>query len=161
MKKYLKQLTGDLRPALGNLPNPETFEAMYGDGFREGDLSNVPVKTIAEWLGIDLVTLPPADMLTTRQQIQLANTLLSHWDAEDELALVIRSVQPKRRYEAAIEYMQVKGQYNGWGGFELDDTPLTPEELRNIRSPLDDLYLGREERNPLPLTDAEDNGMPF
>ncbi|MDZ7877139.1 MAG: hypothetical protein U5L45_05690 [Saprospiraceae bacterium] len=155
MKRYLTQMKGDLKPALDNLPSPETFELMYGDGFMEGDLSNVPVKTLAEWLGIDLATLPPSDMLTKKQHIDMAKTLLSYWDAGDELVQIIRCVLPKRQYESAIEYMQTKGRYDGRGGFELVIPPLTPEELRNIRSPADDLDWG------LPLIEGEDNGLPF
>ena len=64
---------------------------------------------------------------------------------------------PIRRYESAVEYLSIKGQYDGLGGFRLVSTPLTDGELRNIRSPLDNLnwdkYLNKDKE--------EDKGLPF
>lgn len=133
MKKYLKYLKSDLLPALAHLPSPETFGVLYGYGLEKGDLSNVPVKTLAAWLGVDLVTLPPSDRLTTKQQLEMANTLLSYWDETDELVQIIRSLKPHRQYETAIDYLSAPAKYNGYGGFEMIETPISDEEWEEIR----------------------------
>jgi hypothetical protein len=165
MKKYLKYLKGDLLPALEHLPTPETFGLLYGDGFEKGDLSNVPVKTLAEWLGIDLQTLPPADRLTAKQQLAMANVLLSYWQDDDELALIIRGTKPKRQYETAIEYISLQGRYNGYGGFELIETPISDEEWAEIRKTQEKMMKGldlffrdteKEDKN-----EVDDADLPF
>jgi hypothetical protein len=162
MKKYMTYLNGDLKPALMKLPDPKTFETMYGDGYLEGDLSGVPVKTIAEWLGIDLITLPPADRLTEKQQIQTAKTLLSYWRRSDELVQIIRQVHPKRRYEAAIEFLSAEAQYDGLGGFKIMEKEFTPEEwadLHEKHNALMNEVLGNVDF--LESDDTPDDGLPF
>jgi hypothetical protein len=158
MKKYLNYVKSDLKPALKHLPSPKTFGLLYGDGFREGDLSGVPVKSLAEWMEIDLTALPPSDRLSEEQQIQMAATLLKYWTKTDELAHAIRFAQPKRRYEAAIEYLNLRGQYDGLGGFLLEDTPIPPEEFKKIVSPLDSL-MGLDK--DAETSGWEDDGFPF
>ena len=165
MKKYIQQLKGDLKIALDNLQNPDIFGALYGYGFQEGDLSLVPVKTLAAWLDIDLLTLPPADRLTEQQQIQIAKILLGYWTRGDELANVIRFAPPQQRYERAIEYLTLKGRYNGYGGFQLEDTPLTPEQWDNAHRTMDALLnniFGKNAITPPSNTNNEDaDTLPF
>lgn len=132
MKKYLTYLNGDLKPALMALPDPMTFETMYGDGYRDGDLTGVPVKTIAAWLNIDVITLPPSDRLTEAQQVQMAKTLLSYWSKKDEFVNIIRSLNPKRQYECAVEFLAIEAQYDGLGGFKLVEKEWTAEEWADI-----------------------------
>jgi hypothetical protein len=161
MKRHLNYVKSDIKLALDHLPTPKQFELMYGDGFMEGDLSNVPVKTLAEWLDIDMVQFPPADMLSEEQQQDMAQALLVYWDKKDELAFVIRCLNvPKRQYECALEYMTLQGRYNGLGGFKLENIPIPPEEFKKIISPLDRLTgldLGSKESG---LGDYKD-GLPF
>lgn len=161
MKKYLSQLKTDLHPALQEMPSPETFGALYDYGFEEGDLSNVTIKTLGKWLGIDMETLPPADKLSERQQRQMAHTLLSYWAPDDELVLVIRHAQPKRQYESAIEFLSIKGRYDGYGGFKLENPSISLEDYKNIRSPLD--MLDEWDDSDTPLTDNKESeqNLPF
>jgi hypothetical protein len=162
MKKYMTYLNGDLKPALMKLPDPKTFETMYGDGYLEGDLSGVPVKTIAEWLDIDLITLPPADRLTEKQQIQAAKTLLSYWHPSDELVQIIRQVYPKRRYEAAIEFLSAQAQYDGLGGFKIVEKEFTPEEWADIHEKHNAFMNKMFGDIDLPQSDdTPDDGLPF
>lgn len=158
MKRYLTQLKGDIRPAINNLPDPKTFALLYGEGYKSGDLTGVPVKTLAEWFGIDLGAFPPSNKLSTRQHKQMSNILLSYWSPDDEMIQVIRSVPPKRRYEAIIEYMSARGQYNGCGGFELDITPLTTAELDAVRERANKMMEGIFDDT---IKDIADEDLPF
>jgi hypothetical protein len=137
MKKYLTQLKSDIRPAINNLPDPKTFALLYGEGYETGDLTGVPVKTLAEWFGIDLGAFPPSNKLSTRQHKQMSNILLSYWSPDDELIEVVRALPPKRQYEVLVKYMSARGQYNGYGDFDFNHTPPTKAELDAAREIVD------------------------
>lgn len=163
MKKYIKYLNSDLKPALYTLPDPNTFAIMYGDGYLDGDLSEVPIKTLAEWLNIDLITLPPADMLTEAEQIKTARTLMSYWDSRDELVQIVKAVRPKRQYESAVELLSSKAQYNGRGGFTLVYEPMSPEELAEEVKAHDERMRKFYEKmdRPKSSSDGIDENLPF
>jgi hypothetical protein len=158
MKKYLTQLKGDIRPDKNNLPDPKTFALLYGEGYKSGDLTGVPVKTLAEWFGIDMGAFPPAHKLSTRQHKELSNILLSYWSPEDELIEVIRAVPPKRRYEILVKYMSAGGQYNGYGDFECDHTPPTTEQMDAARKIVDKMMEGMFDDT---IKDIAEEDLPF
>ena len=85
----------------------------------------------------------------------ISEAILSFWDKEDEMHIWLWNVNPFRRYESMVEFLGAKAWYDGRGSFEL--VPPTEEELRQFKSPIDDMDFGG-------WTDLEDDGefdLPF
>ncbi len=161
LSNYVRQLLGDLRLALENLPNPGIYHLLYGEEEEDEEHSSTPLKSLSDWLGIDLAAFPPPAKLNRDELEALSDVLLSYWDPSDALIIAISNMEtPSERYHWALQFLELRARYDGGGGFLFESFP--EEDWEGLRDSVNrffdnfDLSLDNFEGEGDP-----DNDLPF
>ena len=151
----VQQLLKILEEALTNMIARGSFSSIYRQSLDDptpvGDL-----QTIATWLNIPIEDFPPEYKFNDQQKEAICDALLAFWEEEDEIHIWMTAVNPSTRYRALVEFFQTKVWCTNKGMIILP--PLKPEDLKNIKSPLDDLSL----RDSLDFSEEDfEDDLPF
>jgi len=114
------------------------------------------LQIIANWLNIPIDDFPKPYQLNDDQKELLCEALLAFWDEEDEMHIWLAAVNPFTRYRALVDFLKTKVWCTNKGTIILP--PVKPEDLENIKSPLDNLNL----RDTLDFSEDDfDDDFPF
>ncbi len=161
--EQVEALLFDIREKVEAMPETLEFHDALADMEQDAPEEQALVyKPLAEWLEIDLKDFPPSQHLTNMEMSALAEELLSIFNPDDELAMIVRSVEdPARRYEAALEYYAIPVHHDGMGNWHFKPISLEAQKemLKGLTSPFD--FLDLEGLHP-PRREYEDDGtLPF
>ena len=123
MEKYTEQLLADIAYATENVSVPFANRELELHNWmpEEEEEKTAPIRNLEEWTGINMVQLPPHEMLSDAQVMDVLNALKKMLDAYN-WCFVLQIVVPERiQYTAMRENFNQEAKIKQWhmGFFEL------------------------------------------
>lgn len=116
-EENMKQVLQGLNAVLASFPENGTFRVV--DKFFIP--TNTTIKTIAEWIDIDINLFPESYLLNEKQAETIAQAILLSWQGEVEFIAGLTSLHPRVQYGTLVQLLKEKAYYNGNYDFRLPD----------------------------------------